>query len=48
MGYVKHKRRLAILLSAALLFSQLEITGYAEGTQADNSGICEHHPEHTG
>ena len=47
MGYAKHKRRLAILLSAALLFSQLEITGYAEGTQADNSGICEHHPEHT-
>lgn len=47
MGYAKRKRPFALLLCAALLFSQPVHAVYAEEIQADNGGLCEHHPQHT-
>ncbi len=47
MGYAKRKRPFVLLLCAALLFSQPVHAVYAEEIQADNGGLCEHHPQHT-
>ena len=40
------KRIRAVLLAAALVFTQLGATAYAAEPPAD-AGLCEHHPEHT-
>ena len=43
----KGKRIGVLLLAVSLLFGQLGVSAYAEGTAKDNGGLCEHHPEHT-
>ena len=43
----KRKRIGALLLAASLVFGQMGMNVYAEGTNEDNVGLCEHHPVHT-
>ena len=44
---LRKKRFLSVLLSVLLVLGSIPVTAMAETTESEETGLCEHHPQHT-